>query len=120
MSEVNIIELSNEFKYSACVVLQTHLSLHEIKPVLEHQLTELQGKIVLDTLFHSGNVEDRFIEVEIKNGQINWSTVKVASIGKHNEIRSLVARHIKDNLELINSSILSSIQKKLISKGIGI
>lgn len=121
MSKFNVIEL-NQHKYDACIIIQTHESLHEIKKELNQKVNNINmhGKVLIDTLFHAGNVNDRFIEVLAMNGDLDWSSAHTACIDKQDEIREIVAKSLGDFPEIINNSILTSIQKKLISRGVGI
>lgn len=121
MSKFNVIELEKS-AYDTCVIVQTHESLYELKNELTPLITMLHSnnKILFDTLFHSGNSTDRFIEFEINDGEIDWETAQVARITKQDSLRSIIANRIKGDVELINNSILSSIQKKMIAKGMGI
>lgn len=121
MSKFNVIEL-NEDQYDTCVIVQTHESLYELEKELTSLVNMLHSnkKILFDTLFHTGNSNDRFIEFELSNGEIDWETAQVAHIKKQDSIRSVIANRIKEDSELINSSILSSVQKQMILKGIGI
>lgn len=122
MSNVtNIIELKNS-KYNNCVIIQTHRSLQEVKKELDENLSiaVTNGSILIDTLFHAGNTEGRFIEAVINDGGVNWSSLKPVRIDKRDEIRVVVAKEIGKNFDLLNHSTLTSIQKNLISKGVGI
>lgn len=118
MSKFNVIQLDKN-GYDACIIIQTYESLHELKPELTH-FSNVHGKVLLDTLFHSGNVNDRFIELDSKNGNLDWSSARTAFIDKQDEIRTIIAKTLEKTPEMLNSSILTSIQKKLLSRGIGI
>lgn len=121
MSKFNVIELDRDL-YDTCIIVQTHESLHELKNELSPLIDKLHSnkRVLFDTLFHVGNAKDRFIEFEINNGHLDWETAKIANITKQDSIRSLVVNSIKENTDLINNSILSSIQKKMIAKGMAI
>lgn len=121
MGKFNVIELK-EHKYNACIIVQTHESLQELKGELMDRVNKsnIHGKIIIDTLFHVGNVKDRFIEVCSVNGNLDWSSAQIANISKQDEIREVIARTLKKFPDIINNSILSNIQKKLISRGVGI
>lgn len=121
MNVSKIIELNNAI-YKSCIVVQTHQSLHEIKNLLEEDIyaDNLDGKILLDTLFHDGNTENRFIEFTANKGVLNWDTIKFVGIERRGEIRKQIARFLSETPEILDQSILTRVQKKMISKGIGI
>jgi hypothetical protein len=118
LSKFNVIQIDQSV-YDACIIIQTYQSLHELKPELT-RLNNVHGKVLLDTLFHSGNVNDRFIELDTNNGKLDWSSARTAYIDKQDEIRTIIAKALEKTPEILNNSILSSIQKKLLSRGIGI
>lgn len=73
---------------------------------------------LFDNLLNQGNNEERYIKIiwnykedEIK--EMNW-----VNISKKDEIRKISLEYYKDQKELIENSILNSVQKKMILKGI--
>ncbi|MES9749039.1 type II toxin-antitoxin system RnlB family antitoxin, partial [Bacillus safensis] len=101
---------------------QAQESLHDLKPELNRNISceNIHGRILFDTLFHSGNEDDRFFEIETENGQPVWGTLKTAVVKKQDNIRKKIAEVLMKNPELLEVSPLTSIQKRLLSKGVGI
>ncbi|MGR0289249.1 type II toxin-antitoxin system RnlB family antitoxin [Bacillus subtilis subsp. subtilis] len=93
MSILKTIELKRD-DYSFCVLIQAQESLHELKPELDRNISceNMQGKILFDTLFHAGNADDRFFEIETENGRPNWETLKTALVKKQDNIRKKSCR----------------------------
>ncbi|MCI3197705.1 hypothetical protein GXP75_18945 [Bacillus sp. HU-1818] len=116
-----VMKLKRE-NYSHCVLIQSQESLHSMKVDLERFIARenIEGRVLLDTLFHAGNTYDRFYEIEIKHEKVNWSMLKVVSVEKQSEIRKKVGRFLMNNPQLVESSTLTNIQKRLLSAGIGI
>lgn len=80
--------------------------------------------IIFDHLLHNGNTEDRFIMTRYINDvdedfNLIYTCVKSEhlNIPKKHKIRKISDTYFKDNPHLIESSILTSIQKKMILKG---
>lgn len=56
----------------------------------------------------------------MEHGKFNWSTLKAVTVDKQSEIRKEVGKFLMNNPWLVESSTLTNIQKRLLSKGIGI
>lgn len=121
MNNFKII-VEDGFPYSAFILFQTHVPPFSLVKELEGELQckKINGKILFDTLFHSGNTNDRFLEIYFDGNEINPLTAKVVNIEKGNEIRKIVANVLKGNSELLDNSILNSVQKRLLTKGISL
>lgn len=116
---------------------QIDVILHEedaiILPFSNRSLRELTTELVpvfkgvpdgepmlFDTLFHAGNTEDRFSWARIKNEAIDWDTVTVINVPKNSPLRAAMAVAIQKENEYLQSSILSSAQKKMFAAGMAI
>lgn len=119
MNLTNVIKLFDN-EYSLCVIIQTYRSLQEVKTEISKEISfvKIDGKIIFDTLFHVGSSEDRFIEVEANNGILEWSTSKCVYLDRENEIRKKVSETLRDNISILDNSVLTNVQKRLIGKGI--
>lgn len=119
MNLTNVIKLFDN-EYSLCVIIQTYRSLQEVKTEINKEISfvKIDGKIIFDTLFHVGSSEDRFIEVEANNGILEWSTSKCVYLDRENEIRKKVSETLRDNISILDNSVLTNVQKRLIGKGL--
>jgi len=77
------------------------------------------GHILIDQILHSGNTDERFISLDIVGGTVNQYSFSFHTVSKGNIIRDISRKILCDN-NLIESSILSSTQKKMLRKGISI
>ena len=73
--------------------------------------------IIFDHLLHNGNNSDRYILVNwnIKN---TYSSADKIDVPKKDIVREISCNYFKTRPELIENSILGSVQKKMILKGI--
>lgn len=78
------------------------------------------NKVLFDMILCRGNTSDRFIEFKIDGNMLIKSSMSILEIGKKHNIRKLSANILNDNKEMLENSILTSIQKKMILKGIAI
>ena len=78
------------------------------------------NKVLFDMILCRGNTSDRFIEFKIDGNKLIKSSMSILEIGKKHNIRKLSANILNDNKEMLENSILTSIQKKMILKGIAI
>ena len=77
------------------------------------------SRILIDQILHSGNTHERFIAVDLENGKVVKSSMCFIGIPKDSNIREISRNLLCDN-SLIEFSILSSIQKKMLYKGLAI
>ena len=76
-------------------------------------------KIIIDQILHIGNNSERFIYLEINHGEVSKSSIKFIQIPKNDKIREL-SRDVMISYDLIDFSILTTIQKNMLNKGIAI
>ncbi|BES64791.1 hypothetical protein SANA_12300 [Gottschalkiaceae bacterium SANA] len=88
---------------------------------IERELSELDvsGEVLLDQMLHVGNTEERFISMIIKGKNIDESSLRFVRLKKSSEYRQLTCKLLKEE-RLVENSILSKIQKKMILKGMSI
>lgn len=77
------------------------------------------GRILIDQILHCGNTEERFISLEVVNGIVKKSSICFFKVSKGDIIREESRKILCDN-NLIEFSILSDIQKRMLKKGIAI
>lgn len=76
-------------------------------------------KIIIDQILHIGNNSERFIYLEVNRGKVSKSSIKFIQIPKNDNIREL-SRDVLLSYNLIDFSILTTIQKNMLNKGIAI
>ena len=91
--------------------------LEDIINELKSQKTP-KSKMIFDMLLCTGNSEDRYIEVVFDGDTFIKSSFKDVFISKKDNIRKISSEYIKSNMEILDNSILTSAQIKMIGKGI--
>lgn len=110
--EYEVIIFSESYK-------QPLSNLYEIE--LELKKMKLKNKMILfDMILCRGNNEDRFIECLFDGENFVTSTIASVKVDKKNILRKLSTQYLLKNREVIEHSILTSIQKKMLLKGIAI
>lgn len=120
MINYNIIN-TIDGKYSALViVLNSDSPLEYIKDIENSLITNrIYGKILIDQILHVGNSEDRFLELTLDSDGIDQNSLRVVRINKGSQYRKLSGDNLRGT-DILEFSILSSIQKRMINKGISI
>lgn len=120
MNKFYVTELISDTKFNSLLLLTN--SDAPLTPVsdIEKAISKLDnGRILIDQILHSGNTDERFISLDVEGGKVNQSSIAFYQVPKGNNIRD-VSRKILCDYNLIEFSILSSIQKKMLEKGISI
>lgn len=78
------------------------------------------GKVIFDMLLNMGNTSERFAEIIFNGECFVDSTFKYIKIDKKNQLRKISADFLRVNSNILECSILNSVQKKMINKGIAI
>lgn len=114
------IKIDNE-KYNDFFILLTYESplnhIEELNKILINSNKE--GYIIIDTLLHSGKSEDRYIELFWNGNSIDYDTIKYVKI-KNKKYAKTTCQYLKNNIDILESSILNKYQVNLISNGITI
>lgn len=84
------------------------------------KLVDYKIEIIFDLLLSCGNNSKRFAKINYDGKHFDRKSFKFISIDKKDNLRKVSANHYKYKGELVEQSILSSIQKKLITNGIAI
>lgn len=119
MTDIEIIDIFDE-KYSCCLMVLG--SFHDLKVKIDNvvKTKEVDGEILLDTLFHSGNGDDRFYTIQADQGKLNWDTLELQNISKRSEVRKKISKVLAADKHLVLNSTLTNVQKKMVLAGIGI
>lgn len=76
--------------------------------------------VVFDFLLSSGNCQERFGRINYNGNGFDMRSFQFIEVPKKNNLRKVSANYYKDKDENLENSILTSIQKKMIKKGIAI
>ena len=119
MDKYNIIDLENS-DYDILVIMYTANSPMDILSLIYDDLKSRKStcKILIDEILHVGNTEKRFISLDFNKDE-QFSNIKFVNVNKGDVIRKISCKYLNDN-NLIEYSILSSIQKRMMSKGIAL
>lgn len=119
MEQFEPIELNNE-KYKVLIILTTYEPPLKYLDAYTLYLInkEYYGYLLIDTLMHSGNSNERFLEAFFDGEIIKNDTIKFTNIDKKNSIRKATCDLLRSNPDMLNYSILNSAQKQLINKGL--
>lgn len=122
MENFDIVSINDE-EYK-CIIFSTSFEtpltyLNDINQFLLNR--DLNScKVIFDMLTHMGNNSDRFVEAYFDGKTLNVDTFKHVQISKKHELRKAACNYFKDNINILDNSILSSFQKKMLEKGIAI
>jgi hypothetical protein len=121
MKNYKITNLNEQSDYIALVTMYNSESpLTYLSDIEEELLNQKKyGDILIDQILHSGNTEDRFILASVTRYGIDEHTIKYVYIEKSSDFRKLSCSYLRSDC-ILEFSILSSIQKKMIAKGISI
>lgn len=127
MNEIFQIVKSQDPKYDYVVYLTDGEDIFQYLSEIENEITNLKNncqrndRVLFDLLLYSSNTSKRFLYGEIINNHFDDSLFEFIFISKKDTIRKNSLNFFIKNKKFIeNSGILSSIQKKIILKGIPI
>lgn len=122
MNEYNIIKVNNE-DYKVIIFSKSYetplLYLDDISKELKSQ-NLYNCKILFDMLLCRGNTTERYTEAIFDGEKFIESSFKYIKVDKKNEIRKIAVDFMKSNISILDNSILTSLQIKMINKGIAI
>lgn len=78
----------------------------------------LKCKVIFDMLLNMGNTSERFVEAIFDGECFVDTTFKYTDIDKKNELRKISTEFFREKSNILEYSILNSVQKKMINKGI--
>ena len=119
MKQFKIVPLEGK-EYDIIVFSQSYESpfscLDEItKEIREYNISN--AKILFDTLLSSGNTNERFAEAVYSNENFIAGSFQFVNISKKDYLRKYCAEYFCENKDILEYSILTPIQKKMLSKG---
>ena len=109
-----------EGSYTIIVVTKTSDSpfdyLNYISEVLANK--NVEGLVLIDELLHSGNSEERFIEARFENKSFDMNSFRFVNIPPNSRLRAVVCDWLREDIERLEYSDLTSAQRKLILNGL--
>ena len=120
MNAYNIIFTSGESFDALVTICNSDAPLQYLANIEKELINRnFTGSILIDQILHVGNSDERFISLYLDRNGIGKDSIKFEKIPKQSQFRVLSCNFLKDR-QLIEASILSSIQKKMIRKGLSI
>lgn len=120
MNGYNILKVNNE-DYKVIIFSNSYetplLYLENISEDLKLQNIS-NCKVVFDMLLCKGNTTERYTEAIFDGEKFLDSSFKYIKVDKKNELRKIALDFIKSNTSILDDSILTSLQIKMINKGI--
>lgn len=122
MKKYSIVRLNNDLEYTNLVIMCNANSPFDYIAMIKEDLMKnnINGKIIIDQILHVGNTNKRFISmVYDKDNLEKDKELEFVNISKGSLIRKISCDYLREN-GLIEFSILTSIQKRMLNKGISI
>ncbi|MCR1964873.1 type II toxin-antitoxin system RnlB family antitoxin [Clostridium perfringens] len=122
MKNYEIVSINNN-EYDVIVYSESRIAPFENIKNIEEDLKKMNlknKKILFDMILCRGNNLERFIKCDFDGNLLLKNTMEVVRIGKKDIIRKLSIEYLSKEKEKVENSILTSIQKKMIIKGITI
>lgn len=122
MNKYNILKINNE-DYKVIIFSNSYetplLYLEDISNELKAQNLS-NCKVVFDMLLCRGNTTERYTEAIFDGERFVNSSFKYVKVDKKNELRKIALDFFKSDISILENSILTSLQRKMINKGIAI
>lgn len=117
--EINVLSEENK-----CIIFSTtYVSPLDFINDIENELRRIVNysvEVVFDFLLSSGNSQERFGRINYTGSEFDMRSFQFINVSKKNDLRKVSANYYKDKDQNLENSILTSIQKKMIKKGIAI
>lgn len=116
--ELEYIRIEDK-KYIEYIIQLTYKSpLNYLKEISNKMKSyEKAGYLLMDTFLYSGKVDNRFIELYWNGKCIEQDTIKYIKL-LQSKYKKITNNYIRKNKEILEDSVLSELQKKMILKGI--
>ncbi len=115
------VELLHDSTYFALLTTLSYESpITLLRSYSEKNEFDFSGKLLVDCILHSGNNEDRFIEICCKDGVLDFDTFTFVQVERKTDLRVRANNILRGYPCIIKNSILNSAQKKLLFSGISI
>ena len=117
--QINLLE--NQ-KYQIIIFMKSLSGLTFLQERLniEKDLADMNIKeadVIVDNLPHQANTSQRFVEAVFKEGAFVKSSIQYVNIKKGDTIREIASKYYQENGHLLNDSLATTVQKRIIRKG---
>lgn len=119
MEDSKIIYLQDN-PYIAVIVYLDGVDIIKELLILNTKKNIKAGTYLIDCLLILGNTADRFIEIEHDGERFLTEAAKSILIDRRNLARVESCKYLRKEREIVNNSILTSVQKKLLLQGVTI
>ena len=118
MNDFNIIDIENE-EFNILILMMTCDSPFDYITEIAEQLNNKQfkGSVIIDEMLHSGNSDERFITGYFDGVAFDENSFRFLTVPARSDLRQPMCTYLASDLDVLNYSILTIRQQKLISKG---
>lgn len=119
MNKFEILKV-NDFKYNSLIVTNSFdTPFSNLKEIANELLSRgiHSGYVIFDLLLITGNTNDRFVEAEVCEGEFIDETFKNIEISKKSDLRYITMNLLKNEMLVLEASMLNNAQKMLIRSG---
>lgn len=117
--EINVLSEENK-----CIIFSTtYVSPLDFINDIENDLKSIVNysiEVIFDFLLSSGNSQERFGKINYTGSEFDMRSFQFINVPKKNNLRKVSVNYYKYKDENLENSILTSMQKKMIKKGIAI
>lgn len=118
MNDYYINYLNGESHKVLITLFNSDSPLEYLQEIEKRLMSEkIYGNVLIDQILHVGNTQERFLSIYIDQNGFAKDTIEILNVPKESIYRKLSCDFLKKTDEL-EFSILSSVQKKMIRKGI--
>lgn len=121
MKNYEIVSIDST-EYDVIIYSESRIAPFENIKDIEDDLKKMtlkKKRVLFDMILCRGNNADRFIKCDFDEKLLK-NTMEVVSLSKKDVLRKISVGYLSKEKDKIENSILTSIQKKMIIKGIGI
>ncbi|EIW20728.1 MULTISPECIES: type II toxin-antitoxin system RnlB family antitoxin [Pelosinus] len=119
--DIKIISIN---KKDICMIFSTtYLSPLKFIAEVEKEISSFTNdgiEVIFDFFLSNGNTRERYAKAYFNGVNIVRESFEYTNINKNDSLRSFSAEFYKDSIDKMDFSFLTSIQKKMIAKGIAI
>lgn len=119
-NDFEVIKLENDIEYGYLIILNKSNSPYNYICSIAQSLNSCvnKSKVLVDQILHVGNTDKRYMEYSLNGDMLTEG--KFVKIAKNSIYRKISCEYFKEKSEIMEGSILTSIQQRMINKGIAI